>query len=689
MKTKLITTIMITLFLATMLSMAFIAPAVATPDSGLVGLWHFDEGKGSTAADSSGNGNTGTLSGGKFGNALCFDGNDYVDVEDIGVTGDWTIEFWAKLDTVAPIIQYPIGTGAGTSYGAGIFLAYVADKWGLYDGTNWISGTTSTTTGVWYHIAVTKSGATYTLYLGGSSEASGTLADVDITTLQIGRRIDPGGGVWYFHGVIDEVRISNIARAPPFDLTVAPSVDANTVALWHFDESVGNIAYDSSGNNNHGTIYGANWAGPTWVDGRFEKALSFDGVDDYVWMQDNPSLDFGASDSFTLEAWIKTTDSDSGYNNIIRKDNYMMGEPRALWLIAVYNPGGKLRGFIYDGSGKWLFIESSTSVNDGVWHHVAFVRDAVNDKLRLYIDGSEDPVTPVTDTTIDTLENSGWGAIGAYANPKSQGEFFNGIIDEVRIYNEALSADWIKLHSMEYYSGGFTGIDNLVAVNSPAQLDVQILDAYGVGVEGVPVTFTSDPTDLTFDGGGMSYTKDTGLNGIVQVTAVGTSSNVYTVKADICGTLVDTWILVVYDPSAGFVTGGGWINSPAGAYAANSELTGKANFGFVSKYQKGAKVPTGQTQFVFFMAGLDFHSTSYEWLVVAGSKAQYKGTGTINGAGTYGFILFATDGQYKGGTGPDSFRIKIWDKSDPLEPVIYDNEVETAISGGSIVIHTK
>ena len=58
---------------------------------------------------------------------------------------------------------------------------------------------------------------------------------------------------------------------------------------------------------------------------------------------------------------------------------------------------------------------------------------------------------------------------------------------------------------------------------------------------------------------------------------------------------------------------------------------GKANFGFVSKYQKGAKVPTGETEFQFKAGDLNFHSTAYEWLVIAGAKAQYKGIGTVNG----------------------------------------------------------
>jgi choice-of-anchor C domain-containing protein len=152
--------------------------------------------------------------------------------------------------------------------------------------------------------------------------------------------------------------------------------------------------------------------------------------------------------------------------------------------------------------------------------------------------------------------------------------------------------------------------------------------------------------------------------------------------------------VVVYDPSGGFVTGGGVIDSPKGASAANPDLTGRANFGFVAKYQKGATKPSGQTQFQFQAGDVNFHSTAYEWLVVAGPKAQYKGTGTINGTGSYGFLLTAIDGQVNGGGGTDRFRIKIWDTASGA--IVYDNQrgatddaaVTTALQSGSIVIHT-
>ncbi len=153
--------------------------------------------------------------------------------------------------------------------------------------------------------------------------------------------------------------------------------------------------------------------------------------------------------------------------------------------------------------------------------------------------------------------------------------------------------------------------------------------------------------------------------------------------------------VVIYNPEGGFVTGGGWINSPAGAYVPDNTLAGKATFGFVSKYQKGATVPTGNTEFQFKVADLNFKSTSYDWLVVAGSQAKYKGTGTINGEGNYGFMLSAVDGAIKG-DGIDKFRIKIWDK-ESNDIIIYDNEVgiaedtepSTSTGGGSIIIHKE
>jgi PKD repeat protein len=154
--------------------------------------------------------------------------------------------------------------------------------------------------------------------------------------------------------------------------------------------------------------------------------------------------------------------------------------------------------------------------------------------------------------------------------------------------------------------------------------------------------------------------------------------------------------IVVYDPEGGFVTGGGWIHSPPGAYPADPIMTGSAEFGFVSKYKKDATAPMGETEFEFEVAGLHFHSDTYEWLVIAGAQAMFRGSGTVNGEGDYGFMLTAVDEKLTPSTNEDLFRIKIWDKNDN-DALVYDNEMDdeedarpdTALGGGSIVIHTK
>lgn len=152
---------------------------------------------------------------------------------------------------------------------------------------------------------------------------------------------------------------------------------------------------------------------------------------------------------------------------------------------------------------------------------------------------------------------------------------------------------------------------------------------------------------------------------------------------------------VVYDPDGGFVTGGGWIDSPEGAFPADPTKSGKANFGFSSKYEPGANVPTGDTQFRFHAAGMQFKSTLYDWLVVAGARAQFKGVGTVNNVPGFGFLLTAIDGQQNGGGGKDKFRIKIWNIA--TEEIVYDNQIgksdqgsdATELGGGSIIIHKR
>lgn len=195
------------------------------------------------------------------------------------------------------------------------------------------------------------------------------------------------------------------------------------------------------------------------------------------------------------------------------------------------------------------------------------------------------------------------------------------------------------------------------------------------------------PTDGAFDepieevlGGGLAPTE----TGVYYLCVEGTDVACNTGPAECI-------FLVVSEP--GFITGGGWIDSPGGAFTPDPDAAGKATFGFVAKYKKGASVPDGTTEFQFKAGDLNFHSTSYDWLVVAGAKAQFKGVGTINGEGAFKFMLTAIDGQVNGGGGVDKFRIRIWDDTG----IVYDNQLNapdtddptTVLGGGSIVIHKK
>ena len=289
-----------------------------------------------------------------------------------------------------------------------------------------------------------------------------------------------------------------------------------------------------------------------------------------------------------------------------------------------------------------------------------------------------------------SLEEAGGGAITVTSDPES---------------TAVVTVGGVPLHPGESIT---------VTTNAPPVAAIEGPASGAVFPVGTPVTFTGSFTDAD---AGDTHTATWDFDGVTVHGTVVESGGVGTVTADYAfltpgiyhatltvaddkgaGDTADTVddlpaFVVVYDPDGGFVTGGGWIDSPPGAYVPNPLLTGRATFGFVSKYQKGANAPSGQTEFRFKVADFAFHSTAYEWLVCGGPKCQYKGTGTVNGQGGYGFLLSAIDGALPGGGGQDKLRMKVWDQF--TGQVVYDNQLgadefadpTTVIGGGSIVIH--
>nr|WP_217345818.1 hypothetical protein [Noviherbaspirillum sp. L7-7A]MBV0880154.1 hypothetical protein [Noviherbaspirillum sp. L7-7A] len=251
---------------------------------------------------------------------------------------------------------------------------------------------------------------------------------------------------------------------------------------------------------------------------------------------------------------------------------------------------------------------------------------------------------------------------------------------------------------------GWVLLKPAAAVPAPAAATLGAITANDPIAVGMPVNVSVTFSDVntadvhtalwTWEGNGTSAGVVTEATGTAPGTVTGSATFLAAGLYNVTVTVTDSGGLsssvsrqiVVYDPSAGFVTGGGWIMSPEGACKADERMTGRATFGFVSKYLKGANKPTGETEFRFQAGGLNFYSNNYDWLVVGGARAQYKGTGTINGRGSYQFMLTAVDGDLIAKGTPDRFRIKIWhhDDSSNTDVTDYDNQIDSSAAGSNL-----
>jgi hypothetical protein len=194
--------------------------------------------------------------------------------------------------------------------------------------------------------------------------------------------------------------------------------------------------------------------------------------------------------------------------------------------------------------------------------------------------------------------------------------------------------------------------------------------------------------------------SEAGGNGTASASHSYSVPGVYTVTATITdkdlasSNSSEFQFVVVYDPRAGFATGGGYITSPAGALVGQPTVTGKGNFGFNTKYRRDGTLQS-ETEFELAAGSFHFFSNNAQWLVINSPKAQYQGTGTVEGSThQYRFILTVIDGQLTGGGGIDKFRLQIWD-IDNGNALVYDNQMgdptnatpTMPLGGGSIVIH--
>jgi len=205
-------------------------------------------------------------------------------------------------------------------------------------------------------------------------------------------------------------------------LSVTGNASAELVGYWKFDEGAGTTAYDSSGNGLDGTLKG----NPKWVAGYLGGALDFDGSDDYVEVSHNPILSI--TDEITIAAWTYMRANASGEMSIVSKGGWSANDlPYEL----TETPGGVIFWQFYDDGGRDTCAPDSPPVDE--WHHIAGTYDGKI--FKCYIDGVlADEWAYVGKMPVNTAPvNLGRRSRG--------GCLFNGIIDEVAIYDRALSED--------------------------------------------------------------------------------------------------------------------------------------------------------------------------------------------------------------------------------------------------------
>ncbi len=204
-------------------------------------------------------------------------------------------------------------------------------------------------------------------------------------------------------------------------LAIAP-VDPTLIAYWKLDETEGDIAHDKAGEH-HGTLYGE----PAWqpTGGKFAGALEFDGIDDYV---STPFVLNPAKGSFSISAWIKG--GAPGQVMISQRD--VGRDPGNMWLMADASYGRLMTRLMHP---PFPPLVSESVITDDQWHHIGLVYDIVGLHRYLYTDGTQ--VAKDSDF-VGGVGSDGGLYIGADKTLDAAG-FFSGLIDDVRIYNRALS----------------------------------------------------------------------------------------------------------------------------------------------------------------------------------------------------------------------------------------------------------
>ena len=230
------------------------------------------------------------------------------------------------------------------------------------------------------------------------------------------------GGQFIDVGISDQVLVANTLTIP-----------TDYIGYWPLDATSGTIAADASGNGNNGTVNGATWN----ANGETNGCLSFNGVNNYVQISNNISQDF------SIAFWVKTTQAGGTgqwYNGTGLVDGDSPGNANDFGTALC---GGK---FAFGVGNPDTTILSTTAINDGGWHQCVATRVKSTGAIGVYVDGNLQTTGTGSTNTLNASASLRFGQI------ESGGGYFNGSLDEIKIYNRALGGNEV---TALYYNGAF------------------------------------------------------------------------------------------------------------------------------------------------------------------------------------------------------------------------------------------
>jgi hypothetical protein len=455
---------------------------------GPVGWWKMDEGSGTSVNDSSGNGNIGTWNGtlgnqwlnGKYGKAGNLNGtNNYIDVPantslNFNDYEDFTLSAWVKIKGNPSSEMAIVSNTDGESPGYELKISVSGRIRGRVM-TACCNGVESTDDGTvitdnkWHHVVVVFGRTSgMTRYIDGilSGSADDISAEYYAFSTVYGLRI--GARLWitpdqFFSGQIDELKLYNYARTQKQiveDMNAghpAPgSPVGSALAHWNFNEGAGDSAHNLGNGGSalngdlSGTCPGAATC-PTWsTQGKIGKALSFDGVNDSV----SASVPMSDNQSFTLSAWYNASDP-TAYQMIAGNDDIQADLSNKG--VSIQVESGWARATVIDATGTThLLAYNLNSFNPArTWHHIAVTYDYTTSQALLYVDGIHhgNGVGEGYDTNTVTGFKANTAGSWRIGNQQYGFMYFKGLIDEVKLYNLALTEDQIR---MEFNQGKST-----------------------------------------------------------------------------------------------------------------------------------------------------------------------------------------------------------------------------------------